>query len=134
MAVSSIRSGSSASTQQYDGSNDGGNDAAPSSGDVPPNGSPPAPTVNDANEANEAARSQPNPPASSSTPSQSQPADSAPPRLSTAETQSLSDLVDKDPAIPNDAANANSMAALQGESLRGAPPEAISFEQQVTIA
>ncbi|MDR5784690.1 hypothetical protein QCE63_35460, partial [Caballeronia sp. LZ065] len=33
-----------------------------------------------------------------------------------------------------DAANANSMAALQGESLRGAPPEAISFEQQVTIA
>ncbi|MDR5760144.1 hypothetical protein [Caballeronia sp. LZ035] len=56
------------------------------------------------------------------------------PPLSNAEATQLLSRLDKDPSIPNDAANANSMAALQRDSLRGADPEAIGFEQRTTQA
>ncbi|MDR5823878.1 hypothetical protein [Caballeronia sp. LZ043] len=125
MAVSSVSSQSSTPVETYDGDD---NDT-PATGSAPPDGSPAAPIRN---EAVDAPAGQTGTPTSSSTLAQVQSADAAAPGLSSAETQPLLDRLDKDPTVPNDAGNANSLAALQGESLRGAPPDAISFEQQAT--
>lgn len=124
MAVSSVGSSSSVSTQQEVR----GDDDTASAGNLPPNDLPPAPA---GNEANDPPSTQTGTPASPSTLSQIQPAATTP-ELSAAESRQLLDR--QDSTVPNDAANADSMAALQGEALRGAPPDAISFEQQATVA
>ncbi|MDR5839452.1 helix-turn-helix domain-containing protein [Caballeronia sp. LZ034LL] len=54
--------------------------------------------------------------------------------LSNTEATQLLSRLDKDPSIPDDAANANSLAGLQRDSMRSADSEAIGFEQQAIQA
>ncbi|MDR5760146.1 hypothetical protein [Caballeronia sp. LZ035] len=182
MAVSTVSSTSSASTQPYGGSDDDtafashdpANGSASASGDNPAGHASSGRT--DGDDADDASSTQGNAPAGQSTSSQipsSAPEGSsgdatqslssgnqanAPageltlpqpmsanttttntttfttPPLANAEATQLLSRLDKDPSITNDAANANSMAALQRDSLRGADPEAIGFEQRTTQA
>ncbi|MDR5881250.1 helix-turn-helix domain-containing protein [Caballeronia sp. LZ032] len=54
--------------------------------------------------------------------------------LSNTEATQLLSRLDKNPSIPDDAANANSLAGLQRDSLRSADSGAIGFEQQAIQA
>ncbi|MDR5839453.1 helix-turn-helix domain-containing protein [Caballeronia sp. LZ034LL] len=54
--------------------------------------------------------------------------------LSNTEATQLLSRLDKNPSIPDDAANANSLAGLQRDSLRSADSEAVGFEQQAVEA